>query len=199
VADAEDVERVRAAVAPLCGPLHDAFVWADRTRRERLPELAGDPAYGWHSTHTVRALAHHRLALVGTGTWRLAGNHARNGELSLTDQSYRLRVLHAQSGQDVPPAGTYRARYRSAPLPVAATLIGPADDRLLALWRIDPGAGVPVFRVVRPIGDWRFGGHAIADLDFVLPPTAGELATLVFEATDAGLELDVPDEREPAV
>lgn len=202
----DEVERLRQAIAPLCEPLHSVFTWADKRRRTRLPELARGPEYRWHATHTTRALAHHRLRRakrhnLNLGAWRLSGNHARNGELWLTDDNYRIRVLHALSEMDVPPPGTNatrRAYYRNAPLSEVRQLFGPDNDRLLALWRIDLDAAetLPVFRIVRPIGEWNWGGHAQADISFVLPGTAEQLAGLRFEPSDEGLELDIPNETE---
>jgi hypothetical protein len=57
----DHVERVRTALLPLCEPLHDIFASADQLRRDRLPELDGEPLYSWHATHTVRAFAHFSL------------------------------------------------------------------------------------------------------------------------------------------
>jgi hypothetical protein len=73
-------------------------------------------------------------------------------------------------------------------------LLGPPDDRLLFVWRIDAKTGVPIFRVVRPIGTWKWGDHAAMDIDFILPETAEDLAALEFEPSDEGMELDIPDE-----
>jgi hypothetical protein len=196
----DDVERVRSALLPLCEPLHDVFTWADQKRRRQLPELVEDQDYGWHATHTIRAFAHLRLTGMDLHPWGLAGNHARNGELWLTDGDYRTRLLHAVRDSDVPPAGANTGRqayYRNKPLfevSPQARLIGPPDDRLLFVWRIDPKTGVPVFRVVRPIGNWKWGDHAQTDIDFVLPETAEDLAALEFEPSDEGMELDIPNE-----
>ena len=78
-----DVERVRTALEDLCEPLHDVFCWADLQAAERMPELGDRGTYGWYATHTVRALAHYKLAQ--DRSWRpeftLSGNRARNGEL----------------------------------------------------------------------------------------------------------------------
>jgi hypothetical protein len=71
-------------------------------------------------------------------------------------------------------------------------LFGPANDRLLVLWRIEPESHMPAFRVVRPIGNWKWGDHALTDLDFILPPTAADLHSLQFLPSDEGLELDIP-------
>jgi hypothetical protein len=141
-------------------------------------------------------LAHYKLGTRQLGVWSLSGNHARNGELWLSDGQYRVRVLHALSEKQVPPPGQNAARcayYRNPPLALLPTpLFGPINDRLLMLWRIDPKAHTPVFRVVRPIGNWKWGDHALTDLDFILPPTAFDLQNLAFEPTDEGLELDIP-------
>lgn len=196
------VERVRGALLRLCEPLHDVFASAEQLRRERLPELDGDPQYGWHATHTVRALAHLGLTqrVIELGDWRLSGNHAQNGALWMTDGSYRLRLLHTLNANDVPPPGANRSRkayYRNAPLPQVMPLFGEPNDRLLVLWRIDAPTAMPSFRVVRPIGDWRWGAHQATDLDFMLPETIAELSNLRFDPTDEdlGLELPLDDEE----
>ncbi|MFE2869360.1 hypothetical protein [Embleya sp. NPDC059259] len=194
-----DVERVQAGFAGLCEPLHDAFAWAEAMRRVRLKELASRSEYTWLATHTVRGFAHLRLQDMDLGPWCLAGNHASNGALWLTDGEYRARILHAASDSDVPAPGVNYARrafYRNTPLPLQDTLMGPANDRLLILWTTDPEDGAPSFRVVRPIGNWKWGTRAITDLDFVLPRYAEELADLRFEPSDEGLDLFVPNEEE---
>ncbi|MFG1606981.1 hypothetical protein [Actinoplanes sp. NPDC049265] len=198
----EDVERIREALLPLCEPLHDVFTWADQRRRKAFPELVDDGEYRWFATHSVRALAHLRLRVTRTAPWSLAGNHARNGELWLTDGGYSVRILHAVRDSDVPPPGSNRARqayYRNQPLfemDPQARLFGPADDRLLFIWRIDPKTSVPAFRVVRPVGNWKWGDHAQTDIDFVLPETGEDLAALSFEPSDEEMELDIPNEEE---
>ncbi|GID29122.1 hypothetical protein [Paractinoplanes brasiliensis] len=195
----DDVERIRTALLPLCEPLHGVFTWADQRRREVLSDLDGEAVYRWHATHTVRAYAHLQLGKTVIAPWQLTGNHARNGELWLSDGDYRIRFLHAVRDSDVPPPGFNDARqayYRNPPLfdlPVPR-LLGPPDDRLLFVWRIDAKTGVPIFRVVRPIGTWKWGDHAATDIDFILPETAEDLAALEFEPSDEGMELDIPDE-----
>jgi hypothetical protein len=199
----DDAERISSAVADLCEPLHDVFTWADQHRREKLAELDGRPEYQWLGTHHIRAMAHFRMSgtAVDLGGWKLTGNHARNGELWLTDDEYRVRLLHAMHDKDVPcpgPNGQRRLYYRNVPLPQmpqAPKLFGPPDDRLLFVWRIHMQTGTPIFRVVRPIGNWRYGDHALTDIDFILPDTAADLSALQFEPTDEGMELDIPDER----
>ena len=194
-----EVERIRTAMADLCEPLHDAFSWAEQKRQRRLPEL-DSRIYRWHGTHTVRAFAHRHLSRANLGVWALSGNHARNGELWLTDSEYRIRVLHGLNDDDVPPPGhnqQRRAFYHNLPLPqhFQEPLQGPANDQLLALWRIDPRTAAPFFRVVRPIGTWSFGAQAKTDLDFLLPATGAELHELHFEPQDEGLELQLPREE----
>lgn len=194
----DEVERVRSAMADLCEPLHDVFSHSGQSAREKFPEL-NHRIYQWHHTHTVRALAHNLLMKRGLGVWTIAGNHARNGELSLTDGDYTIRVLHALSDKDVPPPGPNRARrayYANPPLPFPEPLFGPPSDRLLALWRMNVH-GEPSFRVVRPIGRWAFGGRAKTDLDFPLPETAEDMHNLHFEPADEPLdEIDIPKEEE---
>ncbi|WBB73490.1 hypothetical protein O7602_28120 [Micromonospora sp. WMMD1128] len=197
----QDVERIRAALTSLCEPLHDVFTWADQRRRAALPEFDEVAQYGWYATHSVRAFAHLRLGGLHISPWGLAGNHARNGELWLTDGDYRVRLLHAVRDSDVPPAGSNAARqayYRNPPLftMLQQRLFGPPDDRLLFVWRIDPKTGVPTFRVVRPIGNWKWGDRAKTDIDFILPETAEDLAALEFEPSDEGMELSIPNEDE---
>jgi hypothetical protein len=196
VTNSMDVERVRTALEDLCEPLYDVFGWADMSAAERMPELGDRTTYGWYATHSVRALAHYKLGKRDLGAWRLSGNHARNGELWLTDGQYRARVLHALSDKQVPPPGSNMARrayYRNRSLALfPMPLFGPVNDRLLLLWRIDPESHAPIFRVVRPIGNWKWGDHALTDLDFILPQTAVDLHKLQFLPTDEGLELDIP-------
>jgi hypothetical protein len=166
-------------------------------RRERLPELDTIPEYRWHATHTVRAYAHYALKRRTLGSWQLAGNHSRNGELWLSDGSYKIRILHALDSTDVPPPGSNEARrafYCNSPLPLP--LFGPINDRLLVLWRIDDNTSVASFRVVRPIGSWKWGTYAKTDLDFMLPETGADLESLKFEPTDEDLGLDLPNEDE---
>ncbi|MFF1340764.1 hypothetical protein ACFVYT_23110 [Streptomyces sp. NPDC058290] len=195
----DEVERVRSALADLCEPLHDAFVWAGQRRAEALPELSGRE-YNWHRTHSIRALAHHRLRKSGLGVWALSGKHSRNGELWVTDSDYSMRVLHALHDRDVPPPGPNRARrafYHNPPLPLQEKLDGPAFDKLIALWRLDAASGAVSFRIVRPIGKWSFGGKAKTDLDFILPETAVDMRSLHFEPADEGLdEVRLPEEEE---
>jgi hypothetical protein len=196
VANGIDVERVRTALEDLCEPLHDVFSWADALHAERMPELVDRRKYGWFATHTVRALAHYKLDRLNLGVWSLSGNHARNGELWLTDGKYRARVLHALSDKQVPPPGENAARcayYRNPPLAMMPTpLFGPINDRLLVLWRTDAKSHAPAFRVVRPIGNWKWGERAQTDLDFILPRTAVDLHNLTFVPSDEGLELEIP-------
>jgi hypothetical protein len=194
-------ERVRSALLGLCEPLHDAFTWAEQVRRKRLPELAEGPDYRWHATHTVRALAHHKLCQMNgeLGGWKLTGNHSQNGALWLTDGSYRVRILHTLDECDVPPPGTNRARrafYRNPPLPDQPPLFGEGNDKLLILWNIDLESAEVGFRVVRTIGNWTWGAHAKTDLDFPLPQTAEELADLTFEPSDEDLGLELPSAEE---
>lgn len=197
------VERVRSALLVLCEPLHDAFTWAEQLRRKRLPELAEEPDYRWHATHTVRALAHYKLGqnqMRGElGGWKLTGNHSQNGALWLTDDCYVARVLHTLDEEDVPPPGTNRARrafYRNPPLPDEVPLFGEINDKLLFLWNIDPKSAAVSFRVVRTIGNWTLGAHAKTDLDFPLPQTSEELADLTFEPSDDDLGLDLFSDEE---
>jgi hypothetical protein len=113
----------------------------------------------------------------------------------MTDGAYRLRLLHTLNENDVPPPGSNtkrKAYYRNAPLAQVMPLFGEPNDRLLVLWRIDPATGMPSFRVVRPIGDWKWGAHQATDLDFFLPETVAELANLRFDPTDDDLGLALP-------
>jgi hypothetical protein len=201
VTNATEVERVRTALLDICEPMHEAFTWADTVRCKRMPELLDPVVYGWHATHTTRALAHHQLGRSELGVWSLSGNHARNGELWLTDGEYRVRILHALSDQQVPPPGLNAARrayYRNPPLTLGLPmpLFGPINDRLLLLWRVDGKTHEPSFRVVRPVGDWKWGANAQTDLDFFLPSTATALKDLEFTPTDEGLELQIPGDED---
>lgn len=199
----DEAERIRDAMGDLCEPLHDAFAWAEQRRRKRLPELKAS-IYRWHATHTIRALAHRRLSRSNLGHWALSGNHARNGELWLTDSEYRVRVLHGYHDEHVPHPGRNhqrRAFYLNEPLPVdlQEPLQGPANDKLLALWRIDQVTEAPLFRIVRPIGVWSFGAQAKTDIDFPLPETSAELQDLHFQPQTAGMELQLPKEEKDNV
>ncbi|MEU7962354.1 hypothetical protein AB0D09_02625 [Streptomyces sp. NPDC049097] len=193
-----EVARIRDATAELCEPLHDAFAWAEQRRAQQLPELAS-PQYRWLRTHTIRGLAHHRLSRLALGPWVLSGNHSRNGELWLTDGDYKIRLLHGFRDDHVPAPGPNRQRrayYTNPPLPqyFQEPLLGPARDKLLALWRIAP-EGAPLFRIVRTIGPWNFGKASKVDLDFPLLTTAQDLQNLQFIPQDEGLELDLPIEE----
>ncbi|WP_206784228.1 hypothetical protein [Amycolatopsis sp. MtRt-6] len=193
----DHVERIRSAMLGLCEPLHDAFTFAEQRRQELLAHLDDGPDYVWFGTHTVRAFAHHRLRQLKNelGNWKLSGNHARNGELWLTDDHYGVRMLHSPNGGVVPPPGSNLARrafYCNPPLTGMIPMFGDLGDKLLGLWRIDPETAAPVFRIVRTIGEWKWGKHQKTDLDFPLPATADELADLSFEPTDEGLGLDLP-------
>ncbi|MFE2240053.1 hypothetical protein ACFXCU_11230 [Streptomyces virginiae] len=196
----DEVEHIRAATAQLCEPLHDAFAWAVQRQRTQVPEMSG-AAYGWMRTHMARAHAHHRLGSpsVTLGDWRLSGNHRRNGELWLTNNEYRTRLLHGFRDDHVPAPGPNRQRrafYQNRPLQKFGqpTLMGPEDNDLLILWRVD-AEGAPLFRVVRTIGTWRFGKEQLVDLDFPLLASAADLHDLHFEPQDEGLELELPEEE----
>lgn len=193
----EEAERARDALLPLCEPLHDVFTTAEAERRARLPML-DHPQYRWLHTHTIRGLAHHGLSTMDLGTWKLYGNHGRNGELWLTDNDFRIRVLHGLNDEQVPPPGTNgnrRAFYANVPILEQGVIWGPRNDRLLVLWRIDQETGAPAFRVVRTIGAWKFGSREKTDLDFPLPKEAVDLAALRFDPADDELELELPAEE----
>ncbi|MEU3836082.1 hypothetical protein [Streptomyces microflavus] len=205
--DKGGTDRIREALADLCEPLHDTFARAgaatstsvkgSKKRKRSIPDLSG-PEYGWHRTHTIRAYAHYYLKQRDLGAWGLSGNHRRNGELWLSDGSYRARLLHGPSKTDVPPPGpnlSRRAYYRNPRLPLPDPLFGPADDRLLVLWRLDAQTGAPAFRVVRPIGNWKYGRKAQVDIDFPLPQSADELADIYFEPSDDEIHLNIPNEE----
>ncbi|MFJ9659490.1 hypothetical protein ACIRPR_16220 [Streptomyces griseoflavus] len=196
----DEVARIRDATAQLCEPLHDTFAWAVQRQRSQLPEMNG-PAYGWIRTHMTRALVHSRLtsAAGSLGDWKLSGNHRRNGELWLTNDEYCTRLLHGFRDDHVPAPGPNRQRrafYQNRPLTKFGqmTLLGPEDNDLLILWRID-AEGAPLFRVVRTIGTWRFGKEQLVDLDFPLLASASDLRDLHFEPQDEGLELELPNEE----
>ncbi|MFE4661045.1 hypothetical protein ACFRFJ_30675 [Streptomyces hydrogenans] len=195
-----EIERIRDTTAQLCEPLHDAFAWAVQRQRSQVPEMDGH-AYGWFRTHMTRALVHHRLEDAGLDLvdWKLSGNHRRNGELWLTNDEYRIRLLHGFRDDHVPAPGPNRQRrayYQNRPLAEFGqlTLLGPEDNDLLILWRID-AEGAPLFRVVRTIGAWRFGKEQLVDLDFPLLASASDLRNLRFEPQDEGLELELPNEE----
>jgi len=193
-----EVANIRDATAELCEPLHDAFAWAEQHLSKQLPELHS-PAYRWLRTHNTRGLAHHRLSRSALGSWTLSGNHARNGELWLTNGDYKIRLLHGFRDDHVPAPGPNRQRrayYHNPPLPefYQEALIGPTRNKLLGLWRIDP-TGAPLFRVVRTTGPWNFGDSSKIDLDFPLLTTARDLQELQFVPQDEVLELQLPNEE----
>jgi hypothetical protein len=66
----------------------------------------------------------------------------------------------------------------------------------LIVWRIYGAASTPSFRVLRPIGNWKWGTRAQIDLDLVLPESAADLEDLEFEPTDEDLDLELPREDE---
>lgn len=184
-------------MADLCEPLHDAFTNAEQSVRTRLPEVL-EPPYAWLRTHNVRGAAHWHLTRSDLGSWSLAGNHARNGELWLSDGNYRVRILHGPSEKDVPAPGANTARqayFSNPPLFEMPPLFGDPNDRLITLWRIDPESSAVSFRVVRPIGNWDWGGQAKIDLDFPLPSHSEELFALKFDPSDEDLELALPKEE----
>lgn len=196
----DEVAYIRDATAQLCEPLHDAFAWAVQHQRTQVPELDGH-TYGWIRTHMTRAFVHYCLASAAAklGDWKLSGNHRRNGELWLTNDVYCTRLLHGFRADHVPAPGPNRKRrafYQNRPLAKFGqpTLMGPEDNDLLILWRIDT-EGAPLFRVVRTIGTWRFGKEQLVDLDFPLLASASDLRDLHFEPQDEGLELELPDEE----
>lgn len=203
--DKGGTDRIRTAMTDLCEPLHDVFARAGAAKILARPDDEHDPdfsgtEYGWFRTHAVRAHAHYFLKRHNLGSWSLAGKHQRNGELWLTDGDYRVRILHGPSETDVPPPGHNAARlayYHNPRLPFfSETLFGTPDDRLLVLWRLDAETGIPAFRVVRPIGRWKYGRRAKVDVDFHLPPTADELTDMQFNPSDEGIHLNIPKEEE---
>ena len=103
-------------------PSTQIFTWADTRRCERLPELEDLSTYGWHATHTVRALAHSQLTMTDLGVWSLHGQSCPERNFWLSDGNYRARVLHAITDTQVPPPEyntARRAYYRNRPLPLA--------------------------------------------------------------------------------
>ncbi|GAA4131921.1 hypothetical protein GTY64_05630 [Streptomyces sp. SID8376] len=196
-----EVERICGAMADLCEPLHDAFARAGEENKKRNGDLTGRD-YGWLTTHNVRGRAHLYLTEAELGVWKLTGKHRRNGELWVSDGGYRARILHAPSEKDVPPPGhnaQRRAFYANDPLSIfegMEPLWGPANDRLLVLWRLDAATGAPAFRVVRPIGAWKYGRKEKIDIDFPLPQTASAMSDLAFQPTDAGIHLNIPASKE---
>ncbi|BAG20143.1 MULTISPECIES: hypothetical protein [Streptomyces] len=200
-------ERIKQALADLCEPLHDVFAEAGASKLlqppaeedlDHVPDFSGRH-YGWLRTHIVRAHAHFRLNQRNLDPWRLSGKHQRNGELWMTDGDYRLRILHGPSETDVPPPGrngARRAYFHNPALPLAEPMFGPPNDRLLVLWHIHPITGEPSFRVVRPIGDWKYGGKAQVDVDFPLPQTSDDLINMQFNPSDDEIHLSIPNEEE---
>lgn len=196
------VERIRTALLPLCEPLHDAFAMAEQVRRTRLEEVDGEP-YRWFHTATVRAYAHLYLQRYDLDPWKVAGNHAQNGPIWITDGDYQFRLRHTYSEEHVPPPGhteASRAYYRQPPLvPMQLNLFNGEpvpDDKLLGLWRVDPESGAVGFRIVRTIGSWKWGERAKTDLEFILPETAEDLENLQFDPDDRETDLELPGDDE---
>ncbi|MEU7941945.1 hypothetical protein [Microbispora bryophytorum] len=193
-----EVDRIRNAMGNLCEPLHDVLTTGEQRWRKDFTDFHASD-YGWYHTHTLRALAHLGLGKKNLGVWRLTGNPNRNGELWLTDGGYHLRMLHTLSKTLVPPPGANHARqayYSNVPLRhgqpplfgVPGVYVPPqGHDRLLGLWRIDEETGMPSIRIVRPTGTWKFGEDSETDIDFLLPRTAEELASLKFVPVDEHL------------
>lgn len=198
------MERVRSAMLDLCEPLHEVFEQAEGLSRERLPELAGKIDYRWLTTHTTRGFAHYLLSEKphgALGDWSLSGNHSQNGSLWVHNGTHAVRLLHTRDESHVPPPGLNRARrafYRNPPLGKVVTLDGEdANHQLLMLWRIDSD-GLPIFRVVRTNGEWKWGQVEKVDIDFILPETAEDLEDLEFMPAEEELELEFPAEEDDA-
>lgn len=156
-----------------------------------------DPFYEPCRHHFMRSLVHRGLSREkqregsNLGAWSLRQRPRPNTPLSLCRGAMSLRLLKAGPGAIIPPPGRNRARkayYSNS----RATLMGVGASNLLGIWDffqvpIELDDEEPIFvrelriRIVRPIGDWKFGSLAQFDIDFWLPSTSSELENLEFQ------------------
>lgn len=183
------------ALAPLCAPLHEAiqdgFEMADRYFLEHNFVTSG---YEWFRAHLVRAHSLRHFQEQPVAGFELAPIH-RNGEFLLRRELLAVRVLRDGRTGLIPAPGPNHARRRFY-MNQQLTFFGPASSMLLALWSAEPDSGDVTIRVVRPVGQWRYGSMAKLDLEFVLPNEGERLADLEFVPTDEDMEVLIPMERE---
>lgn len=194
---------IRRLVSPLCAPLHEAFPTAVEQARDVRHDydLAGVD-YDWLGTHLIRGLAHRSLVeRRDLGDWRLVGDHQRNGELWLANNTTTIRLLHSLSPDEVPPAGrnpTRQGFYRNPPLFDIQEGLFPINQ-LLGVWRVvDPETYEVGFRIVRPLKPWPYRRMTTVhvDVDFLLPRDVDQFEDLEFRPTDEDMILNLPDEQE---
>lgn len=184
--------RIVEALGPLCEPLYDALTEARTRARTRHPEFVEDPALGSVLTHVARGLALHALRLRDLGPWTLVPQN--NAGIALSHGSYAVRVLHQLPDLSAPPPGRNRVRRRYYANETLDPTMFPVSDKLLALWGDDREGGLNI-RIVRPIGAWSFGARHKVDLDFVLPSTAEDLDSLIYDTTDQDIVVTIPREE----
>lgn len=191
------------SVSTLCEPLHAALERAVnkvRTFREHSGLTHRD--YDWLATHMTRAVARDILQQQPPDGWTLTGNHRRNGELWLTRDMMRLRILHTWSESHVPPPGPNSARqafYTNPALPgmEADGQLALLDaSRLLGLWRVtDEETSRVGIRLVRTVGKWTFKQRAKADVNVLLPREIDDFTDLVWTPNDTDIEIVIPAEE----
>lgn len=190
-------KRIVEAFAPLCEPLHDALTDARARAHQRNPEFVKNVHLAPVLTHVVRGYALDTLQSRDLGRWTLTPGN--NASISLSMDSYAVRVLHQLRDRTAPPPGLNRVRRRYyVNDTLDASLFPSRGDRLLALWNAGR-KGALTIRIVRPIGVWSFGARHKVDLDFVLPPLAEDLAALTYDTVDDDIVISIPGEEGSSV
>jgi hypothetical protein len=186
-------EHVLDLLRPLCEPLHDYIETASANAGGHL-EAFDISQRGWQHTHLARAHLDHQLKVEPVPGFSVL-EPRNNGRLLLAAaEGTTLRVLHVGPHDTVPAPGCNRARiryYQQQQLSIPTLGLASA---LLGLWSVDDD-GLAAFRVVRPIGRWRYGARARVDMDLMLPRTPAGLDELEFVPDDTDLELQVPSEE----
>lgn len=185
--------RLLGSLSPLCEPLYDVLTNSRTSARSRLPDMVGDAEVSSVLTHVIRGLTLLELRTRDLGPWRLIPQN--NAGIQLTDDQHCVRVLHQLSGGSVPPPGPNIVRRRYYSNPTLDLGIFPENHNLLALWR-ESREGAITVRIVRPVGQWSFGGRHKVDLDFVLPPLAADLDSLRYDTADEDIVVNLPGEEE---
>lgn len=189
MASLDDCRVVSAAVSGLCEPLHEvvqeAWEEADRFFVER--DMAESDHRGGRA-HLARHLMRRELRARGAiDGWSMAPGCPPNSQVSLNRGAMRLRLLRPGVLGTVPPPGPNRARVRYYSNPQLG-LFGAEASNLIAVWEVEQG-GDAAIRVVRTTGPWGSLGSEQVDIDFLLPRLADNVADLVFEPSDEGLDL----------
>ncbi|MDI1464301.1 hypothetical protein QEZ54_25345 [Catellatospora sp. KI3] len=186
-----DAEFLADSLAPLCAPLHHAFEKAHEVAEGHFIQYDMiDQFHARELTDLTRAHARRELRTAqdaGTlGDWRLFT--LKGGQTVLRCGLLRAKVLHVAPGKTVPHPGHNRARvsyYRNPP----SSLFGVKDSRLLLLWSVDKQEGEVEFRVVRPLGAWKYGEVHLSDFDLMLPRESADLMTMEFTPDDSEIQL----------